>query len=147
MRRWIQRDCLGGEEHFNINREKKKLIDCIQTREENLISCIQLMKSKVENFPSPPSLSHLLRTMSKGSKPKKKKGETINVYDSTAVKASLDAYVCKVLETKKSLSLDQTLSNIRIVVTFLAVSMAVIAQFYPAKFPDNWNALIICCPV
>ena len=72
--------------------------------------------------------------------------DKVNVYDAPAVKLLLDTQVSKVLSSK-SYSLNMRLSNLRILLTGLGTLLAVIAQFYPAKFPENWWCLMVCCPL
>jgi len=39
---------------------------------------------------------------------------------------------------------DHQLSNIRLVLSVLSVLLALLAQFYPATYPDNYWVLVFC---
>eukprot|EP00249_Psilotum_nudum_P000992 c13233_g1_i1 orf=370-957(+) len=86
------------------------------------------MSSKVQNPPA-----------DKVSSPKK----AINLCDQYAVKRMLDETASEVILSKGYVE-NVTISNVKMGIGLVACGIALIAQFYPKKFPANKNILVTC---
>ncbi|KAF0932112.1 hypothetical protein E2562_008649 [Oryza meyeriana var. granulata] len=66
-----------------------------------------------------------------------------NLLDPYSIQRLLDETVSEVVKSK-GYSEDTRLSNRRLVVGAAVIAVALLAQFYPAKFPQNRDVLLIC---
>eukprot|EP00898_Chlorokybus_atmophyticus_P004655 jgi/Chlat1/5190/Chrsp33S05162 len=71
------------------------------------------------------------------------KYDPINVYDTNAVKRLLDEVATQVI-IDKGYDENHFVSNVKITLGLITCSFALLAQFYPKKFPSNFNLLVIC---
>eukprot|EP01119_Soliformovum_irregulare_P003196 TRINITY_DN13533_c0_g1_i1.p1 TRINITY_DN13533_c0_g1~~TRINITY_DN13533_c0_g1_i1.p1 ORF type:complete len:198 (-),score=55.61 TRINITY_DN13533_c0_g1_i1:4-564(-) len=71
----------------------------------------------------------------------------INLCDPGAIKRVLDDAITKYFMEELCLGEETSLSNIKLILGFISVSLALTAQFYPAPFPENYYVLLICCPI
>ncbi|XP_011624729.1 probable signal peptidase complex subunit 2 isoform X1 [Amborella trichopoda] len=78
---------------------------------------------------------------SKGSSDKNPKKANLN--DQNSMKHLLDETVTEVV-TSKGYAEDFTLSNTRLFIGVIIIAIALAAQFYPKKFPENRDFLIAC---
>ncbi|KAJ7557532.1 hypothetical protein O6H91_05G130800 [Diphasiastrum complanatum] len=69
--------------------------------------------------------------------------KTINLNDHYAIKRILDETVSEVI-LAQGYAENMTLSNIKMGIGVLTCAFALIAQFYPKKFPENKPILIAC---
>ncbi|GLJ37300.1 hypothetical protein SUGI_0756620 [Cryptomeria japonica] len=66
-----------------------------------------------------------------------------NLLDPHAIKHLLDETASEVVFSR-GYAENVTLSNVKMVIGIIIISIALAAQFYPKKFPENRNFLIIC---
>eukprot|EP00897_Mesotaenium_endlicherianum_P004599 jgi/Mesen1/4167/ME000219S03293 len=71
------------------------------------------------------------------------KPKSVNLNDPYAVKRQLDDSTCEIIIRRGYLE-DMTLSNLKMAVGVVTCSVALVAQFYPKKFPDNQSILLTC---
>lgn len=72
-----------------------------------------------------------------------KKEEKTNLGDSAGLKRRLDDAAVEVITNSGYLE-DTMVSNVKIVLGVLTIAVALLAQFYPSKYPDNWLLLLVC---
>lgn len=76
--------------------------------------------------------------------PKKSNKDTkVTLGDTAGMKYALDSAVVECL-VENGYEVDNTYSNLRLVVGFLAISLAAVAQFYPGKLEENWFLILFC---
>ncbi|PKA47998.1 putative signal peptidase complex subunit 2 [Apostasia shenzhenica] len=66
-----------------------------------------------------------------------------NLLDPHSIKHALDESVNEIV-TSRGFPEDFRLSNFRLLIGTAIIAIALLAQFYPKKFPENWNVLIGC---
>ncbi|KAK8953683.1 putative signal peptidase complex subunit 2 [Platanthera guangdongensis] len=66
-----------------------------------------------------------------------------NLLDSNSIKHVLDESV-KEIVTSRGFAEDFRLSNLRLLIGTVIIAVALLAQFYPKKFPENRDVLIGC---
>ncbi|KAJ0538526.1 putative signal peptidase complex subunit Spc2/SPCS2 [Helianthus annuus] len=66
-----------------------------------------------------------------------------NLLDHHSIKHLLDETVTEIV-TSRGYSEDVRLSNVRLLIGAIIIVIALLAQFYNKKFPDNKNFLIGC---
>lgn len=71
--------------------------------------------------------------------------QQINLLDSAAVKRELDEATVRAAK-EAGFQEDHYVSNVKISLGLITCCIALIAQFYPRKHPDNWW-LLMCCVV
>jgi len=69
----------------------------------------------------------------------------VNICDGAAIKRVLDDAVVSYLVQDKNFTERLTISNWKLALSFASCLLALIAQFYPAPFPDNFYVLLVCC--
>ncbi|PRP89618.1 signal peptidase [Planoprotostelium fungivorum] len=69
----------------------------------------------------------------------------VNRDDAAALKRGLDDLVLGYFLETKGFQPDYSISNQKLLVATIAVSMALLAQFWPEPFPKNWWILFVCC--
>jgi len=69
----------------------------------------------------------------------------INICDGAAIKRVLDDAVVRFVVVQKSYTEDLWLSNVKLALSFVSCLLALVAQFFPAPFPDNYYVLVVCC--
>ncbi|KAL9226734.1 hypothetical protein vseg_002509 [Gypsophila vaccaria] len=74
---------------------------------------------------------------------KKSNPKKCNLLDHNSIKNLLDETVTEVVKNRGYVE-DVRLSNIRLLMGSLIIIIALVAQFYPKKFPENRNFLIGC---
>lgn len=67
----------------------------------------------------------------------------INLYDGNAVKHALDEGVREII-LRSGYKEDVFVSNVKILLGFIAIGLAVLSQFGPGKFPGNWWMVFGC---
>eukprot|EP00245_Coleochaete_scutata_P007553 TRINITY_DN23000_c0_g1_i1.p1 TRINITY_DN23000_c0_g1~~TRINITY_DN23000_c0_g1_i1.p1 ORF type:complete len:205 (-),score=45.24 TRINITY_DN23000_c0_g1_i1:346-960(-) len=72
-----------------------------------------------------------------------KKPKGINLSDPYAIKRNLDDVASEIVLTR-GYTEDVTLSNWKMLLGLTACAIALVAQFYPKKFPENKPVLIAC---
>eukprot|EP00250_Pteridium_aquilinum_P031572 c43858_g1_i1 orf=122-688(+) len=77
------------------------------------------------------------------SKEQSKKPKKANVLDHYSLKRVLDDTVTEII-VSKGYSENVSLSNLKMGIGVLACVLALVAQFYPKKFPENKDVLIWC---
>lgn len=77
------------------------------------------------------------------SKEKSEKPKKANVLDHFSLKRVLDEAVTEII-VAKGYPENVTLSNVKMIIGVLACALALVAQFYPKKFPANKEILIWC---
>lgn len=75
--------------------------------------------------------------------PPTKNPKKINLLDHHSIKHLLDESVSEIV-TSRGFSEDVRMSNVRLVIGSIIIVIALFAQFYNKKFPDNRNYLIGC---
>lgn len=71
----------------------------------------------------------------------------INIHDSTAVKVCLDENIASYILHEFHLTPDHTHSNYKLAFGYLAVAVAMLAQFFPADHKYTTTVLIVCIAV
>ncbi|PSS32548.1 Signal peptidase complex subunit like [Actinidia chinensis var. chinensis] len=66
-----------------------------------------------------------------------------NLLDHNSIKHTLDESVTEIV-TSRGYVEDVRMSNIRLFLGTIIIVIALVAQFYNKKFPENWNFLIVC---
>eukprot|EP00798_Chlamydomonas_sp_ICE-L_P024073 gene24073-9649_t len=67
----------------------------------------------------------------------------VSLYDGGAVKNAMDEYISEIF-TKAGYDQDVSISNVRILFGFLAIVIALYAQFGMGKLPDAWWGIFLC---
>eukprot|EP00210_Caulerpa_lentillifera_P008255 g7878.t1 len=65
--------------------------------------------------------------------------------DSAGMKHALDSAIIDCL-VENGYEVDNTYSNFKLLFGFVAITLAVVAQFWPGTIQENWN-LVFCCIV
>jgi len=73
--------------------------------------------------------------------------QTVNTCDPGAIKRVIDDTIAKFIFEEVGFQEDTVLSNVKLFLGLLSVTLALTAQFYPAPFPENYYVLLICCPL
>ncbi|KAL3820168.1 hypothetical protein ACJIZ3_006073 [Penstemon smallii] len=73
----------------------------------------------------------------------KKNEKKTNLLDHNSIKHVLDESVTEIVKNK-GFPEDVRLSNIRLLIGTIIIAIALFAQFYKKKFPENQNFLIAC---
>ncbi|VFQ81161.1 unnamed protein product [Cuscuta campestris] len=73
----------------------------------------------------------------------KKSAKKANLLDHGSIKHILDETVSEIV-TSKGYTEDVRLSNVRLLLGVVIITIALFAQFYNKKFPENRNFLIGC---
>jgi len=73
--------------------------------------------------------------------------QKIALSDPGAIKRVLDDTITKYFLEEVGYVEDTSISNLKLVLGTISVSLALTAQFYPAPFPQNYYVLLICCPI
>ncbi|KAL1535435.1 hypothetical protein AAHA92_28213 [Salvia divinorum] len=79
----------------------------------------------------------------KVEKPANKSPKKANLLDHNSIKHLLDESVTEIV-TSKGYPEDVRMSNIRLLIGAIIIVIAIFAQFYNKKFPENQNFLIGC---
>lgn len=66
--------------------------------------------------------------------------------DSAGMKHALDTVIIDCL-VENGYEVDNTYSNLRLLLGFTAIALALIAQFWPGTLQENWNLIFICVVV
>ncbi|ONK66097.1 uncharacterized protein A4U43_C06F4120 [Asparagus officinalis] len=66
-----------------------------------------------------------------------------NLLDQHSIKHLLDESVTEIVKSRGYVE-DVRLSNAKSLIGAVAIGIALLAQFYPEKFPDNRDILIVC---
>ncbi|XP_058070653.1 signal peptidase complex subunit 2-like [Magnolia sinica] len=66
-----------------------------------------------------------------------------NLVDHHSIKHLLDEYISEIV-TGRGYTEDVRLSNIRLLLGAIIIAIALVAQFYPKKFPENRDFLVGC---
>ncbi|KAJ9684493.1 hypothetical protein PVL29_016793 [Vitis rotundifolia] len=66
-----------------------------------------------------------------------------NLLDHHSIKHILDEYVSEIV-TSRGYVEDVRMSNVRLLMGSIIIIIALVAQFYPKKFPENRDFLIVC---
>ncbi|KAJ3679569.1 hypothetical protein LUZ60_017580 [Juncus effusus] len=66
-----------------------------------------------------------------------------NLLDPHSIKHLLDESVTEVVKSK-GYTENVKLSNLKLLIGAIIIGIALLAQFYPKKFPENRDFLIIC---
>ncbi|RVW60783.1 putative signal peptidase complex subunit 2 [Vitis vinifera] len=66
-----------------------------------------------------------------------------NLLDHHSIKHILDEYVSEIV-TNRGYVEDVRMSNVRLLMGSIIIIIALVAQFYPKKFPENRDFLIVC---
>nr|XP_009410061.1 PREDICTED: probable signal peptidase complex subunit 2 [Musa acuminata subsp. malaccensis] len=66
-----------------------------------------------------------------------------NLLDHHSIKHLLDESVTEVVKSR-GYAEDSRLSNVRLLIGSIIIAIALLAQFYPKKFPENRDFLIVC---
>lgn len=74
---------------------------------------------------------------------KGKKVKKTNLLDQHSIKHLLDESVSEIV-TSRGYAEDFAMSNIRLLLGTVVIAIALFAQFYNKKFPENRNILIVC---
>ncbi|KAL6212999.1 hypothetical protein ACLB2K_018214 [Fragaria x ananassa] len=77
-------------------------------------------------------------TKDASSKPKK-----VNLSDHSSIKHLLDESVSEIVKSRGYVE-DTKLSNLKLLIGTIVITIALFAQFYKKKFPENHNFLIGC---
>ncbi|XP_078437134.1 microsomal signal peptidase 25 kDa subunit (SPC25) [Wolffia australiana] len=67
----------------------------------------------------------------------------VNLLDHHAIKNALDETISEIV-TNKGYPEDVRMSNRRLLVGVVVIGVALVAQFYPKKFPENKHVLFVC---
>ncbi|KAK9683499.1 hypothetical protein RND81_10G145500 [Saponaria officinalis] len=78
-----------------------------------------------------------------GESPKKLNPKKCNLLDHHSIKHLLDETVTDIVKSRGYVE-DVRLSNVRLLMGSLIIIVALVAQFYPKKFPENRDFLIGC---
>eukprot|EP00301_Raphidiophrys_heterophryoidea_P021302 c5775_g1_i2.p1 GENE.c5775_g1_i2~~c5775_g1_i2.p1 ORF type:complete len:198 (+),score=47.57 c5775_g1_i2:45-596(+) len=65
-----------------------------------------------------------------------------NTGDWSFVKTTLDTQILKIVE--EDYDVDKSLMNLKLVMGYIAIAFALLAQFYPMKWPDSWWLTAVC---
>ncbi|CAL9150036.1 unnamed protein product [Musa hybrid cultivar] len=72
-----------------------------------------------------------------------KNSKKTNLLDHHSIKHLLDESVTEVVKSR-GYAEDSRLSNVRLLIGSIIIAIALLAQFYPKKFPENRDFLIVC---
>ncbi|KAG6519554.1 hypothetical protein ZIOFF_023048 [Zingiber officinale] len=78
-----------------------------------------------------------------GSSGAAKSPKKINLLDHHSIKHLLDESVTEVVKSR-GYTEDVRLSNVRLLIGSIIIAIALLAQFYPKKFPENKDFLLTC---
>ncbi|XP_074581096.1 signal peptidase complex subunit 2-like [Curcuma longa] len=78
-----------------------------------------------------------------GSSGAAKSPKKINLLDHHSIKHLLDESVAEVVKSR-GYTEDVRLSNVRLLIGSIIIAIALLAQFYPKKFPENKDFLLTC---
>ncbi|KAK9742177.1 hypothetical protein RND81_03G153200 [Saponaria officinalis] len=84
-----------------------------------------------------------MATNTTGAPLKKQNPKKCNLLDHHSIKHLLDETVSEVVKSRGYVE-DVRLSNVRLLMGSLIIIIALVAQFYPKKFPENRDFLIAC---
>ncbi|KAK9828910.1 hypothetical protein WJX72_002748 [[Myrmecia] bisecta] len=90
-----------------------------------------------------PALQRLAQSSRVVAPAKIKEPAKLNLADGTTLKRALDEHVVKVLAKAGYLE-DHLITDTKIGLGFLTCAIALLAQFYPKKYPANWGLLLGC---
>jgi len=68
----------------------------------------------------------------------------VNLYDSNAIRQTLDDCVLKILEDE-GYAESTFLSNVKLILGFITCAIALYSHFGPTPYPQNKPVLLICC--
>lgn len=68
---------------------------------------------------------------------------TVDLGDATAIKRTLDDVAAQEV-LSSGFREDHTVSNLKICLGIFTCCWALLAQFYPKKYPHNWHVLVLC---